>query len=213
MVAALHTEALALDDLLTCSTCLEVMCDPVTVSPCGHSYCCACLQRWMEQSIRCPLCSVPMRHVALSFTLKAVAQRLHGPALAVRRQRLGIEERHAFSVEVAPAPALPVIGPLWMRTLEVWRAHGLPANLTWRHFAAMWFVCFAAVFVVIQFTIASQLGHLAHDPVALQAQTLELIGQHLFDLPMHLVYMFVVCFCGFFTLFMTIHILRQRGAI
>lgn len=167
----------------------------------------------MEHSIRCPMCSVPMCHVALSFTLKAVTQRLHGPALAARRKRLGVEERHAFSVTVAGVPVLPVIGPMWMRTLEVWRAHGLPANLTWRHFVALWTVCFITMFVVIQWNIASQLDHLADDPVALQTQSLELIGKFLSDLPMHLVYIFVIFFCLFFTMFMTMRMLREQGAL
>ena len=209
---AITGRAAALDDLLTCSTCLEVMCDPVTVSPCGHSYCCACLQRWMEQSVRCPMCSVQMRHIALSYTLKAVTQRLHGPALAARRERLSIEERHAFSVAVdSGAPGLPVVGPLLMHTVEVLRAHGMPVNVPWRRFAVVWLFVFAIMFVSIQYTIGRHFEHLPYDPVEQHTKTMELIEQHFADLPMHLLNLFLAAFCCFFTLFTSLIFLRQRG--
>eukprot|EP00965_Chrysotila_dentata_P190320 6173804-Pleurochrysis_carterae.AAC.2 len=42
-----------LDDLaslLHCSTCLDVFVDPVTVVPCGHSFCADCIDQWLSRS-------------------------------------------------------------------------------------------------------------------------------------------------------------------
>uniref|UniRef100_A0A7S4MN73 RING-type domain-containing protein n=1 Tax=Vannella robusta TaxID=1487602 RepID=A0A7S4MN73_9EUKA len=46
-------------DLLQCSLCMEIFCSPVT-TPCGHSFCIACIGRSFEYTRYCPLCRAPM---------------------------------------------------------------------------------------------------------------------------------------------------------
>ena len=48
---------LDLDALETgCSICLSTLDQPVSLCGCGHSFCLACLQRWLLVSESCPLC-------------------------------------------------------------------------------------------------------------------------------------------------------------
>ena len=59
--------------------------------------------QWLARgSDACPFCATPLRHVSLSFTLKAIVERLHGTELATRREAMGVEERHQFHKYVAP---------------------------------------------------------------------------------------------------------------
>ncbi|GAX79485.1 hypothetical protein CEUSTIGMA_g6926.t1 [Chlamydomonas eustigma] len=51
-----------LQEELSCSICLEVVCRPCT-TPCGHNFCRACLRRSLRHNPRCPKCreSLPPR--------------------------------------------------------------------------------------------------------------------------------------------------------
>ena len=94
-----------MDADMQCSICLAVYLDPVTVVPCGHSFCAPCIERWLDRgghSVSCPLCSTPMAHVALSYALKAIVERRHGAALLERRTALGRSTVQSFSRDVRP---------------------------------------------------------------------------------------------------------------
>ena len=112
-----------IDAHLVCPTCLEVFCDPCTVSPCGHTFCHHCLTSWIDREpsaeCTCPLCSTPVRECALSYSLKGVLEALHAPALASRRERLGLTECRKFSLSLvkprhAGWPPVGIDGGQWL---------------------------------------------------------------------------------------------------
>ena len=49
---------------LVCSVCHEVFDDPHMLPDCGHSFCLACITRFMRHKKRCPLCKKPSRKSA-----------------------------------------------------------------------------------------------------------------------------------------------------
>ena len=66
------------DHLLLCSICRDVFSDPVT-TPCGHSYCRACVTRhWDTAEVcRCPLCQQTFRprpKVSVSIVLSEMVR-------------------------------------------------------------------------------------------------------------------------------------------
>lgn len=71
--------ALPLEDELTCSICLGLYQEPVTLS-CGHNFCGACIRDWGRRCDKaCPECRKPFpegaelrRNVALSAVLQAM---------------------------------------------------------------------------------------------------------------------------------------------
>lgn len=61
-----------------CKLCFKLLYEPVT-TPCGHSFCSACIQRSLDHSNKCPLCRTVMhasRSLPVSLTLKAIIARL-----------------------------------------------------------------------------------------------------------------------------------------
>ena len=49
---------------LECSLCYRLLFDPVT-TPCGHCYCCACLDRSLDHQDKCPLCKSSLAEVRI----------------------------------------------------------------------------------------------------------------------------------------------------
>lgn len=41
---------------LTCGVCLEILHNPVNVSPCNHKFCAQCMYHWMDRNQSCPAC-------------------------------------------------------------------------------------------------------------------------------------------------------------
>lgn len=80
-------------DALTCPLCLEPFCDPCTLVPCGHSFCCHCLCKWLDGpsghegagASRCPMCSSPTEVACLSYALRGAAEAKHAPDIAAGR--------------------------------------------------------------------------------------------------------------------------------
>lgn len=46
----------------SCPVCLSHMHEPVTIVRCHHSFCKACIERWLEVSASCPMCKEPVHH-------------------------------------------------------------------------------------------------------------------------------------------------------
>ena len=151
------------EDLITCSVCLDVMCDPVTIAPCGHSCCCACIELWLQRNQKCPFCTMPMLHCCLSYSLKSVVERLHGPALAARRERIGATERKTFSVALTQPlvqhPALRLLTEPALRLVaELAVFFPRLANLGWRELLYAWLLLFVVCFCAIQWLVANELS-------------------------------------------------------
>ena len=115
------------DDALTCLVCMNVLCDPVTLQPCGHSFCAHCVDAQLDAGhADCALCQHGIEGTLLDFSLKAAVEERHAAALASRRARLQLPERTIFS----RTPRVHAIGFLhlvtnvwpWMRgwTMECW---------------------------------------------------------------------------------------------
>jgi len=41
---------------IECPVCMDSNSDEYVTTPCGHSFCRACISRWMYTSVQCPLC-------------------------------------------------------------------------------------------------------------------------------------------------------------
>lgn len=77
---------------LDCQICYALLLSPLT-TPCGHTFCRACLQRVLDHSAYCPICrtrlslspSLPASQHPSNTRLSGVLRMLHGAALAARR--------------------------------------------------------------------------------------------------------------------------------
>mmetsp|Transcript_30718 Transcript_30718/g.57398 ORF Transcript_30718/g.57398 Transcript_30718/m.57398 type:complete len:331 (-) Transcript_30718:271-1263(-) len=77
--AAPSTSAKLEADMLTCSLCLNLVCEPITV-PCGHTFCRVCLYMAMQRSKKkCPncraLCHVEPSSHAVNVMIAKIAQK------------------------------------------------------------------------------------------------------------------------------------------
>ena len=43
-----------------CAVCLEVMCDPMSLRECGHTFCKECIDTSLTIKVSCPTCRVPV---------------------------------------------------------------------------------------------------------------------------------------------------------
>jgi hypothetical protein len=86
-------------DELLCAICIDLLLDPCTSFPCGHSFCGACVGAWMDRGrAACPTCGSQMSCVALSFALKAIVERtVSAGGVAACRERRGVPELTSFA--------------------------------------------------------------------------------------------------------------------
>ncbi|XP_013361457.1 PREDICTED: tripartite motif-containing protein 65 [Chinchilla lanigera] len=98
-------DAKLLEDKLTCSICLGVYQDPVTL-PCGHNFCAACIRNsWRRCEKACPECREPFpdgaelrRNVALSGVLEVL--RLAPPEPGPEPRAAALCPRHGRPLEL-----------------------------------------------------------------------------------------------------------------
>ncbi|PHU24052.1 hypothetical protein BC332_09159 [Capsicum chinense] len=96
-------------DDFDCTLCLKLLYEPIT-TPCGHSYCRACLFQSMDRYNRCPLCRTVLfispRTCAISVTLNNIIQKTFPEEYAERKAEndslinLGVDLLPLFVMEV-----------------------------------------------------------------------------------------------------------------
>ena len=47
-----------------CSLCYRLLWQPAS-TPCGHTFCRSCIDRWLDHSPTCPLCKMALDEVCL----------------------------------------------------------------------------------------------------------------------------------------------------
>jgi len=193
------------DDTLACSCCLDVFVDPVTVAPCGHSFCAHCIEHWLSLSTGtpCPLCGAEIEHTALSFSLKAVAERAHGPALALRRRSLDLKERNSFHLPRRShrPQLLPAMAQIAVPPIAQW--------LTARVILVAWALLSVCMFYIpipemteLLTGLEEALSHnsTAGDTVEGTVDALQILSVSLLRMPALVVKVFWISFVGFFVL-------------
>ncbi|KAJ8753287.1 hypothetical protein K2173_019686 [Erythroxylum novogranatense] len=99
-------------DDFDCTLCLKLLYEPVT-TPCGHSFCRACLFQSMDRGNKCPLCRtvlfVSPRTCAVSVTLKSVIQRHFAEEYAERKSEH--ESLTQLGVDLIPLFVMDVVIP------------------------------------------------------------------------------------------------------
>lgn len=104
---ALHADDLVdpagVTDELLCSICTGVFLDP-QACPCGHTFCCFCIEQWLRRNGRCPLCRAEVKGAAL---VESAALRAECDSLTVRcPSRCGWQGRRDEQAEhMAACPA------------------------------------------------------------------------------------------------------------
>lgn len=57
---------------LECAICCEVMKNPVSLDPCGHSFCKICAEKWREQTSMCAMCKMNCKGLLPNITLRQI---------------------------------------------------------------------------------------------------------------------------------------------
>lgn len=96
-------------DEFDCTLCLKLLYEPIT-TPCGHSFCRACLFQSMDRYNRCPLCRTVLfispRTCAISVTLKNIIEKTFPEEYAERKAEndslinLGVDLLPLFVMDV-----------------------------------------------------------------------------------------------------------------
>jgi len=59
---------------LECSVCLETLNKPMTVSPCMHSFCKACIEEYRKFNNNCPMCRQTIDVCNMNTTLAGIIE-------------------------------------------------------------------------------------------------------------------------------------------
>jgi len=107
--ARIHDEVL---DALECTVCQELMHEPVT-TPCGHSFCRACLRRSVDHSTHCPVCRTilllsTVDELPVTITLSKLMEKLLPTETARRREAAAREAGLGEARESVSGPWLPL---------------------------------------------------------------------------------------------------------
>ena len=91
---------------LECHICAEVFVDPVT-TPCGHTFCAACLRRSVDHNTRCPMCRTilllsAVDQLPVNVTLAQLAARLLPEETAARARSVAARAEQADADLHAP---------------------------------------------------------------------------------------------------------------
>ena len=147
---------------------------------------------------------------------RGAAKRLHGPALAARRSRLGIEERTAFAKEVSQPPAMMNTLPLpenvanliAFQHAQVVRFFPFLPNVRWWHLGVVWFALFVACFAVMKRRLGEELA--AVDASVYPEAAMELATSYVAELPGYFLQVWLACFVFFLALFLGVNFLGRH---
>jgi Lon protease-like protein len=110
---------------LECFICLNLLCDPVTLPTCGHSFCRNCLVKSLEKARRnCPVCraatTIDGETAPVNVVLRNVIETVF-PELSIERRGEALEERRAWKDKIPlfcmPPPLFP-FQPLSLHLFE-----------------------------------------------------------------------------------------------
>ena len=62
-------------DILTCTICLDLYHDCVTLQPCLHSFCNGCYSDWMDESDICPICRAQVERISKNHTIQNLIEK------------------------------------------------------------------------------------------------------------------------------------------
>ncbi|KAK1296997.1 E3 ubiquitin-protein ligase ORTHRUS 3 [Acorus calamus] len=109
-----------LTDDFECTLCLKLLYEPVT-TPCGHSFCRACLFRSMDHGNKCPMCRTVLfispRSYSISVTLNNIIQKNFPEEYALRRS--DHEKLTILGVDLVPLFVMDVVLPCQKLSLNI----------------------------------------------------------------------------------------------
>ncbi|XP_068656922.1 uncharacterized protein [Aristolochia californica] len=107
-------------DDFECTLCLKLLYEPVT-TPCGHSFCRACLFQSMDHGNKCPMCRtvlfVSPRTSCISVTLNNIIQKNFPDEYAERK--LEHESLTCIAVDLMPLFVMDVVLPCQKLSLNI----------------------------------------------------------------------------------------------
>uniref|UniRef100_A0A7S1WWK8 E3 ubiquitin-protein ligase CHFR n=1 Tax=Alexandrium catenella TaxID=2925 RepID=A0A7S1WWK8_ALECA len=63
-----------IEDDIRCGICTDVLFRCLTLVPCGHNFCTACLVKWRRRSYACPECREPVQQAVRSTSIDSVVE-------------------------------------------------------------------------------------------------------------------------------------------
>ncbi len=63
-----------MEDLMTCSICIDIMHDCISLQPCLHTYCAGCCSEWMAKSKECPICKKEVERISKNHIVNNIIE-------------------------------------------------------------------------------------------------------------------------------------------
>lgn len=107
-------------DEFDCSLCLKLLFSPIT-TPCGHSFCKACLVRVLDHGNKCPVCRGILFINPSSYPVTVTLQNILEKSFPeeYRERRAEVEAERLLSKEILPLFVMDVVLPSQKMTLNI----------------------------------------------------------------------------------------------
>lgn len=96
----------ALEEDLRCGVCTDLLHRCLTVVPCGHNFCCACLVRWRRCSAQCPGCRELVRQAVRNLDVDRVVETFIKEHPEAARSASELREQDAWMADPDSAAVL-----------------------------------------------------------------------------------------------------------
>lgn len=109
-------------DILTCTVCLELIHDCVSLQPCLHSFCSGCFSEWMEESDLCPICRVQVIRISKNHTIGKLIEKYieNNPDKARSKESLAeLDSKNKITHDMVNLSDLT----FYWRTLQIFGLH------------------------------------------------------------------------------------------